>query len=216
VKELNQMTRREVVDYIMGIGIEAEFQGFTSRPVGGGSTISEDGWRMRSAKALYDFLSEATPETLRALKIRRPQLDDLLAERDNVLDTLMKRHPSAVFKHVKKNLLDKLLAAAVNQQAAAIDTVVTTDLRRLIRLPNTLHGKTGWLTQNVPIDDLADYDPLTSAVAFRTGTEKIQIRRTPEIKLAGETYGPFEDETVELPLAVAMFILCRMAGKVVR
>jgi len=29
-------------------------------------------------------------------------------------------------------------------------------------------------------------------------------------------YGPFEDETVELPLAVAMFILGRKAGRVVR
>lgn len=216
VKELNQMTRREVVDYILGIGIEAEHQGFTARPVGGGSTIGEDGWRMRSAKALYDFLANATPETLRSLKLRAPTIEKLLGSRDDVLGMLMESHPSGIFKYMNRKLLDQLIAAAVKEQAADIDTVVTTDLRRLIRLPNTLHGKTGWLARKVPIDNLADYDPLTEAIAYKDGTEKIRIRRTPEITLAGETYGPFEDEVVELPMAVVMLILCRKAGRVER
>jgi len=30
----------------------------------------------------------------------------------------------------------------------------------------------------------------------------------------GERYGPYEDEVQELPLAVALFILCRKAGRV--
>ncbi len=94
--------------------------------------------------------------------------------------------------------------------------MVTTDLRRLIRLPNTLHGKTGWLAQNVPLDDLADYNPLSRAMAFTEGTEKVYIRRAPEIVIGGETYGPFEEESQELPLAVAMFLLCRRAARVER
>ncbi len=94
--------------------------------------------------------------------------------------------------------------------------MVTTDLRRLIRLPNTLHGKTGWLAQSVPLDDLADYDPLSSAIAFTEGVEKVYIRSTPKIAIGGETYGPFEEETRELPLAVAMFLLCRGAARVER
>ncbi|GAI38539.1 unnamed protein product, partial [marine sediment metagenome] len=34
--------------------------------------------------------------------------------------------------------------------------------------------------------------------------------------LGGETYGPFEEESQELPLAVAMFLLCRRAARVER
>jgi len=129
---------------------------------------------------------------------------------------LTERHPSSIIKYIDNKSLDKLMDAAVKEQASAIDTVVTTDLRRLIRLPNTLHGKTGWLSQGVPIDDLADYDPLSEAIAFTEGTETVHVRRAPEIRIGDETYGPYEDERVELPLAVAMFLLCRRVARVER
>ena len=119
-------------------------------------------------------------------------------------------------KYLNPKSLERMMEAAVGEQASAIDTVVTTDLRRLIRLPLTLHGKTGWLTQKVPIEELADYDPLLSAIAFAEGTERVYIRRAPEITIAGERYGPFEEEAAELPTAVAMFLLCRKAARVER
>lgn len=214
VKGLDQLSRREIVDYILAIGIEAEYHGFVSRAVGGGSAMSSDGWRMRTARALYDYVMELTPEELKALRLTKATIERLETNREAILETLVKRHPSGIFRYMTKNTLEKLMATSVKGQASSIDTVVTTDLRRLIRLPNTLHGKTGWLTQNVPIIELPDYDPLTASIAFREGTEKIHIRRTPKIELGGEVYGPFEDETVELPLAVALFILCRKAGRV--
>ena len=215
VKGLDQLSRREIVDYILAIGIEAEYHGFVSRAVGGGSSMSSDGWRMRTARALYDFIGELTPEGMRELKLAKAARERLEENKDAILETLVERHPSGIFRYMTKNTLERLMAAAVKGQASSIDTVVTTDLRRLIRLPNTLHGKTGWLTQNVPIIELPDYDPLIESIAFVEGTESIHIRRTPIIELGGEVYGPFEDETVELPLAVAMFILGRKAGRVV-
>ncbi len=216
VKDLNQMSRRELVDYILGLGLEVEFQGFTSRPVGGGSTLQESGWRMRSAQAIYDFVSDLDEGSASSLNMGKKAFQKLLEDRDAILEVLMESHPSGVLRYVSKKTLDALMEAAVGRQASAIDTVVTTDLRRLIRLPNTLHGKTGWLTQNVPIDDLPDYDPLVASIAFKEGTVRIYIRRTPEISVAGEVYGPFEEEEVELPMAVALFILCRKAGRVAR
>jgi DNA primase small subunit len=153
---------------------------------------------------------------MKGLKLAKAARERLEENRDAILETLVERHPSGIFRYMTKNTLERLMAAAVKGQASSIDTVVTTDIRRLIRLPNTLHGKTGWLTQNVPIIELTDYDPLMESIAFKEGTESIHIRRTPIIELGGEVYGPFEDETVELPLAVAMFILGRKAGRVVR
>jgi DNA primase small subunit len=215
VRNLNQVARREIVDYIMGIGIEAEYQGFTSYSVGGGSTLTEGGWRTRTVKALYDFVEGSTLESIKELKLGKVASERLLDGRDDLLSTLLERHPSSVYKHVSKKTLERLVSESVDEQASAIDTVVTTDLRRLIRLPNTLHGKTGWLTQEVSLDELADYDPMTEAIAFVEGTQKIYVRRVPLIEIAGERYGPYEEEVVELPMAVAMFILCRRAGRVV-
>jgi len=216
VKAMDQLARREIVDYILGIGLKVEHQGFTSRPSGGNSNLAERGWRGRSTKALYDFISEASPEAIKDLKLSRPSTKNLLESRAEILDLLAKSHPSSIMKYLDQKSLGRMMDAAVGEQASAIDTVVTTDLRRLIRLPLTLHGKTGWLTQKVPIEELADYDPLLSAIAFTEGTERVYIRRAPEITIAGERYGPFEEEAAELPTAVAMFLLCRKAARVER
>ena len=174
------------------------------------------GWRGRTIRALYDFIGKSTPEEIKALRLGRNTTRDLIEKKDEILSSLMNQHPSRIVRYIDKKSMKKLLDASVSEQASSIDTVVTTDLRRLIRLPNTLHGKTGWLTQNVPIEALPDYDPLTMAVTFKEGTEKVYIKRAPEINLQGEVYGPFEEETQELPLAVAMFLLCRKSARVVR
>ncbi len=216
IKGMGQPARREVVDYMLGIGLEAEYHGFSKRAVGGGSTLAGGGWRGRSVKALYDFVGHVTPEALKSFKLRKGAVQNILENREEILRLLTERHPSAIKKYVDGKALEKLMEAAVKEQASAVDTVVTTDLRRLIRLPNTLHGKTGWLSKAVPIDDLADYDPLSEAIAFTEGTENVYVRRSPEIRIGDDTYGPYEDEWVELPLAAAMFLLCRKVARVER
>jgi len=128
----------------------------------------------------------------------------------------MKRYPSSILRYIDSKSLGRLMGNAVKEQASAIDTVVTTDIHRLIRLPGTLHGKTGWLAQNVPIDELEDYDPLISAVALTDSNEKVYVRRAPRFRMGDEFYGPYEEELVELPLAAAVFLLCKNAARLER
>ena len=109
----------------------------------------------------------------------------------------------------------RIIKRAVEFQSARIDTVVTTDVHRLIRLSNTLHGKTGWLKINVPADTLESFDPLSSAVAFKKGEVTLYVREAPEFRLGEETFGPFRDVKVELPMAAAVFLLCKNAAEVV-
>ena len=212
MKSLDQLARREVVDYIMGTGIEPEFHGYSRTSVGL-SALSEKGWRGRMTKALYDYIGRATTDELENLKLGKESARRLLKERNEVLRVLRERHPSHILVYIDPRSLSILMEAAVKEQASAIDTVVTTDLHRLIRLPNTLHGKTGWLSQTIDIDELWDYDPLTSAIAFNEGTATVYIRRAPRFRIGDEKYGPFEEERSELPLAVSIFLLCRKAAR---
>jgi len=215
IKGLNQISRREIVDYIMGIGINPTFQGFKSMR-DGPSTVAESGWRGRSVKALYDYIAGTTPESIKALKLGKASTTNLLENREEILGLLMKRYPSSILRYIDSKSLGRLMGNAVKEQASAIDTVVTTDIHRLIRLPGTLHGKTGWLAQNVPIDELEDYDPLISAVALTDSNEKVYVRRAPRFRMGDEFYGPYEEELVELPLAAAVFLLCKNAARLER
>ena len=101
-----------------------------------------------------------------------------------------------------------------DQQISEIDTVVTTDIHRLIRMNGTLHGKTGLKKVQFPAKDLQDFDPFAGAVAFKKGEVKVLISDVPEFKLGGETLGPYRNETKELPVAAAVMLICKGRAKV--
>ncbi len=213
---LNQNSRREIVDYIMATGLEVNLQGFKLGK-GTRSTLAEGGWRGRTGRALYDYLSSATEKEIRALKMSPNATKAVINSKDEVLDTLMTKHPSNLLPLIPPKQLDKLVAKAIKLQASEIDTVVTTDIHRLIRMPNTLHGKTGWQVQTIPYGKLPSYDPLIQAVVQTGEDVKLEFKGAPKIKILGEEYGPYEEGAiVELPLGAALFFLCKKGARVIQ
>src|SRR5207245_11795920 len=101
-----------------------------------------------------------------------------------------------------------LVSKAVEKKSARIDTVVTTDIHRLIRMPGTLNGHTGLLAMKVPEERLDEFDPLTEPLAFQ-GEMKVKVTDSPGFRLGEERFGPYQAETVLLPSADAMLLLYR-------
>jgi len=214
-KPLDQNARREIVDYIMATGLEAEYQGFSPRKRGAKPILAEGGWRGRTGRALYDYLSAATEENIRSLRLSRRSTDNILQHRDKILDILVTKHPSNLIPSlIDPNSLDKLLGEALKLQASEIDTVVTTDIHRLIRMPYTLHGKTGWQVQTIPYRQLPSYDPFLEAVVVRGGEVRLEFSHAPKIKILDTWYGPYDQEEATLPLEAALFFLCKKGARV--
>ena len=109
----------------------------------------------------------------------------------------------------------KIAEHVKNLESAKIDTVVTTDIHRLIRMNGTLHGKTGLKKVEFPAKDLEDFDPFKEAVAFKEGTVKVFVSGAPEFRLGGNAFGPYKDKTVELPTAAAILLICKGRAEVV-
>jgi len=103
----------------------------------------------------------------------------------------------------------------VRNQAAKIDTVVTTDIHRLIRIPETLHGKTGLKKVEFPASAIGDFDPFKDAVAFKKGAVTIFVYDAPKFRLGEGIFGPYKNQKVELPTAAAMLLICRDKAEVV-
>jgi hypothetical protein len=78
----------------------------------------------------------------------------------------------------------------------------------------TLHGKTGLKKVEFPARDLQDFDPFSGAVAFKKGEVKVFVSNAPEFKMSGQTFGPYRNETKELPVAVAVMLICKGRAKV--
>ena len=220
IRGLDSLARKEIVDYVMGIGLEAEFHGIVknaspTRRVSG-PDLNDRGWRGRIAKGTYDFLLSASKEELMRIGLKTRHVNSLIKHRNAILESWSEKGPWGIIKNISLETWRKIAQYGMDKQSVKIDTVVTPDINRLIRLPNSLHGKTGLKKVEFPVTHIEDFDPLKSAVAFKTGEVTVHVSTVPQFRVEDEIYGPFEGEKVELPTAAALMLLCKGMAEVVQ
>lgn len=201
VQSLDPISRREIVDYVCGIGFN-------------GGIGNSTGWHARIRKGLYRFLSKAVEEDLTKLGLKRNIVKALLNNREKIL---MNFEHGEAWKSVKGVGLEswgKIFNYCAQEEFVKIDTVVTADIHRLVRLPDTLHGKTGFKKVKFPISQISDFDPFKEAIAFRKGTVKILVYNSPQFRIGEETFGPYKNVRVELPTAAALLLVCKGKAEV--
>ena len=84
----------------------------------------------------------------------------------------------------------------------------------MIRLANTLNGKTGLMKVAFPVKSIEEFDPFKEAIAFKEGRATVTVDEAPHFRLGEETFGPFKNQRVELPTAPAVFLLCKDLAQV--
>jgi DNA primase small subunit len=208
--------RRELIDYICGIGIDPSV--LLSIP----SARSSPGWPGRFCDALIDYLTwigslseEEAMTYLTALEgVGKESAAGFLKRRDEMIAGLK---VSAQIDPVI--LKDRVIKAVVhetegefrkrlNDRAALADEPVTTDTKRLIRMPTSLHGGSGMRVQPLEVRDLHEFDPLIDAVVFTTREVKVDSRFPLAMPMLGSTY-QIQKGITTVPEAVAVFLCCR-------
>ena len=217
VRSLDAMARKEIVDYVTGLGIsvldkEAEKKR-GKRAAAKKFGLHNFGWNRRLKIGMQEFLVKATKEDLRVVGLKNKAL---LENRDTIVNRAIKEGKWESINGVSVQTWLKLAEYVKDQQSSKIDTVVTTDIHRLIRMNDTLHGKTGLKKIEFPAKNLQDFDPFTEAVAFKKGKVKVLVFDAPEFRLSGETLGPYKNQTVELPVAAAVMLICKRRAEVAK
>ena len=97
VRALDSLGRKEIVDYVMGIGLEAEFHGLVrsatpDRRVSG-PDLNDRGWRGRVAKGTYDFLLTASKEELMKTGLTSTHINQLVRHREVLLKSWKQNGP---------------------------------------------------------------------------------------------------------------------------
>lgn len=198
---LDQAARKEIVDYIRGVGLNLS-------AIGLGSKVSLDSysWAGRIARGFYDLLL-MDENCLKKLGLTEYDIGLLEEERS----ALRRIEMGGV--RMSRRRFKRILQTVIERQSANIDTIVTTDVRRLIRMPYTLHGKTGLKVMKVPLAQFEAYDPLKEAIVFREkDTVKVRVDFAPKFRFGDEEYGPFSNQVVELPVGAAVLLLCKKAA----
>jgi len=183
---LDQHGRAEISDYLTAQGaMVAVYRSAKLAP-------NDPGWRGRVARYIRDLPPNTPPFRTNEFSKRLPEmLDDF-----------------------ESSKIGKFLELAIKSNAVRIDAMVTTDIHRIFRMPETLNQKTGLVKREC--EDLASFDPGTQAIALADEKEMIEIAVDicPKIELGGNSYGPYRNETKKLPLYVAIYLIAKGAAKV--
>lgn len=210
VRKIGSEERKEIVNYIMGTGLDTDlldiYNSYGKLKIVGAPRPSDPGWRGRIARQIEKMLSEADREVLKRLGLRNDMIESLLklrSEEPRSRGTLW-----GAIKGAGKYTWKMIIQKATTIESIGIDTVVTTDIHRLIRLPGTLNGKTGFRAVRVEMNHLRNFNPLKQALAFE-GSEIVHIKEAPRFTIGESEYGPFNDVDETLPTAAAILLLCK-------
>lgn len=218
IKGLEAIGRKEIVDYVLGLGYDFLFHGLNGKERKivelRGPRVSASGWDKRVFDSACNFVRNAKKEDFSGMGLRGNLVDILLENRDAILKNWEDLGSLCVVKGVSSETLKKIMGLCLQNLSAKIDTVVTTDIHRLIRLPNTLHGKTGMKKVEFSVADIGNFDPFTNAITFRKGNVTVFVASAPEFRLQDETFGPYQQQKVDLPTAAALLLVCKGKAEV--
>jgi DNA primase small subunit len=215
VRGLDTMARKEIVDYVCGIGLDmfdkkggksSKSKSKTSTPE---FTLNNYGWKRRLKNGMHRYLSEATAENLVELGVAKKVAATIVKSKQVILQRCIEENRWDTVKGAGHETWMRIAEHVKNREIAQIDTVVTSDIHRLIRANGTLHGKTGLLKVEFPVKELETFDPFVEAVAFKEGEAKVSISDAPEFKLRGETFGPFKNQQAKLPTSAAVLLILK-------
>ena len=230
LRKLDDAQRKEIVDYILGLGLDPAEQGLYQGPSDVyssekhtmivGPQVTDPGWRGRLAKGILQVITTCDRKQLVDLGFSKGAVTQILHERDETERDWLKEIPWShyqdrwrVTEQTWKSVMEKSLDAV--RLRTHIDTVVTTDIHRLIRMPGTLNGKTGLKATMLALDELENFDPFNEPVVFQ-GNQRVYVRTAPEVRIRDCRFGPFSNEEVEIPLAAAILLIAKGAASAVK
>ena len=226
--QLDSNERREIVDYIAGRDIRESILfrehvtgtiRIRGRQVPNLKTLkmpkpTEPGWRGRISRGIIELVDEikSSKDPLKKLEeygVKSKDAEKLLNDfSDERVDRIREGNLDQS-KTIRKFFLNSALRkTAVDMGAGETDEPVTCDVKRLIRLPSSLHGKTGFKVTKIKLDELEEFEPLIDAVVFSDDPVKIQPIESIRVKMMDEEFN-LRGEIEEVPLYLAVFLLGR-------
>ncbi len=219
VQGLERDARREIVDYVRGIGLNPD--GLVRTEMRGTVTVrvlpTGGGWGRRVHERLLTFVDELDGMAREAAMDRLQELEGIGEGRaETVYGTIRNNRDAIERGNLEaggvglRTLVDSLIGEVVADESASIDEPVTTDTNRLIRLPGSLHGGSGLAVVRVPRADVEEFDPLVDAVpeTFRRHEITVEVTDGGVVELGGDRF-TLQEREVTVPEYLGTFLMCR-------
>ena len=172
----------ELIDYLKGTDFDA--REFVKKH----STIESPSWFGRVAKSLIDKIDTK--------KVRTTKREEYLSETskgiwDNVANSTW---------------FHREIEESINEMRCDVDEQVTTDIHRLIRLPESIHGETMLLAKTV--HNLDKFDPLKDTIVLSNNNIDIEIiQEIPEIRLGDQIFEKNNNKKTSVPKYYGAYLI---------
>ncbi len=226
ILNLDSSERREIVDYITGRDLIDSLLfreritktiNVKGRNVPSEKTLimprpTEPGWSGRISRGLIEIIdeiikSENPIEKLEEYGVKKDTAEKLLADLSEERLNRIKEGRLDQSKTIRKFFLNNALRrTAVSMSAGETDEPVTCDVKRLIRLPLSLHAKTGLKVFRITIDKLRDFNPLKDAIVFTDNPVKVDLNYNINLKMNEEKFDLKIGENI-IPTYLAIFLI---------
>jgi len=238
LRRLGSHERGEIIDFVTGtdLDLESVFPSTASMKKDFKDKVKveraysipgkdEGGWRRFGRQVLEKVADEVGVMSNQGLRERYPLL---LKVKDSTLDEmrrslhgrrggstgleLMLRDDSLEYltsDRVKELLMQMTLQSLKERMSGQIDEPVTRDVKRLIRLPGSLHGKTGLRVVTLSREQMDGFDPLRDAVpeAFPDVPVRIVLKERLDIHI--KDFRVRGEGEMEVPAYAALFLVLR-------
>ena len=240
VLQLNSHERREIVDFITTPHLDIdhlvireifdskEFQGHASgKYIYRLYPVDTPGWKGKVTYSVISFVN----------RTEEMEMDEILGELmkfKGIGNTLAKQIYKSLYPgksgtrgidkirdelnleafssdKVRNSFINYIVKEMSVELGGETDEPVTSDIKRLIRLPGTLHGKSSLRVIPMNLDELNNFEPLRDAVwdGFTGDAVKVIPNADAEIKLRNEHFKIFKSKEIELPEYAALHFICQ-------
>lgn len=174
-----------------------------------GPSKSSLGWNKKFFDSVYSLIKNSGAEQLRAAGVSSQKANKLIESRELVLRKISEGNWDAL--RGMEKLWEKLLSQTVERNAVQVDRAVSFDLARLIRLPDSIHGDTGFVARKMRLKELPSFEPWKDALStpLDAGTEWVRPLESGVLEVGGQSFVISSGKVVELPTTAALFLACK-------
>jgi len=204
VQQLSRDQRRGIVDFVSAKGLKFdslfnyEMQGRIK--ILNGPSPNSKGWGGKIARTI---IQTNDPKMLPKGARSKKNIDILKSSVKNGLWNSVKVTKDSWEETVMNNHVVNIADDA--------DAMVTFDISKLLRMPQSLHGTSSFIVKELKLNELDDFNPLNDSVFFDKGETKVKIiEDVPELYMLNQTHSALSKGIIKtLPTSLAIFLLCK-------
>lgn len=224
-RTMNKSERISFLEYIRGRNITLEGAGFKATLskrgwIWEGPTTRQTGWRGRSAQAVAQWLAyNDYPQMISG------DVDEAISKRNAFVINRAKRGQDIqkvgttgewhklftpeLDHHNMLSDISKILNRAIKAYCVELDAKVTADIKRVLKIGNSVHGKSGLIAKTFKSKDISTFNPFKEALIAKGKDVEIKLLEdmTSPVPLGGNNISGQKGEKIKVPIGLALHLM---------